>query len=272
MLKISLFMLVIISIASTSAFAESTLELQVSSEEINALDSVWISGKITDVSEFKPVKLRIIGPDGALVFAPQLAIGDNGEFKKLLNPPVPSFKAGTYLITASHEDTEVSASTQFTVIAQAIPRNEVPEIIQKNPIEEKTPISSSGITLIADAVNGSDVITITGNTSFRDSDITLIVSSPIGNLITIAQVTPGIYGDIEIEIKTGGPMWKEDGLYTITANQGVASEHKESIQVEIKDGVVVPEFGVIASLVLAISIISIIIVSSKSKLALPTRF
>ena len=122
-------MLVIISIASTSAFAESTLELQVSSEEINALDSVWISGKITDVSEFKPVKLRIIGTDAALVFAPQLAIGDNGEFKKLLNPPVPSFKAGTYLITASHEDSEVSASTQFTVIDQTIPRNEVPEII-----------------------------------------------------------------------------------------------------------------------------------------------
>ena len=45
MLKSSLFMLVIISIGSTSAFAESTLELEVSSEEINALDSVWISGK-----------------------------------------------------------------------------------------------------------------------------------------------------------------------------------------------------------------------------------
>jgi predicted secreted protein with PEFG-CTERM motif len=91
-------------------------------------------------------------------------------------------------------------------------------------------------------------------------------------LITIAQVTPGIYGDFEIEIKTGGPMWKEDGLYTITANQGVASEHKESIQVEIKDGVVVPEFGVIASLVLAISIISIIAVSAKSKLAILPRY
>ena len=272
MLKISLFMLIIVSMASTSVFAESTLELQVSSDEIKALDSIWISGKITDVSEFKPVKLRIIGPDGALVFAPQLAIDDNGEFKKLLNPPVPSFKAGTYLITASHEDSEVTASTQFSVIAQEIPRNVIPESIQENAIEEKPPSPLSGITLIADAVNGSDVITITGNTSFRDSDITLIVSSPVGNLITIAQVTPGIYGSFEIEIKTGGPMWKVDGMYTITANQGSTSEHKESIQVEIKDGVVVPEFGVIASLVLAISIISIIIVSSKSKLAIPTRF
>ncbi|MFB5636306.1 MAG: PEFG-CTERM sorting domain-containing protein [Nitrosopumilus sp.] len=40
----------------------------------------------------------------------------------------------------------------------------------------------------------------------------------------------------------------------------------------MKDGVVVPEFGVVASLVLAISIISIIIVSSKSKIAMPSRY
>ena len=77
MLKISLSILIIISIASTSTFAESTLELQVSSKEINALDSIWISGK---VAEFKPVKLQVIGHDRALVFASQLAIGDNGEF------------------------------------------------------------------------------------------------------------------------------------------------------------------------------------------------
>jgi predicted secreted protein with PEFG-CTERM motif len=85
-------------------------------------------------------------------------------------------------------------------------------------------------------------------------------------------VTPGTYGNFETEIKVGGSMWKEDGMYTITANQGVSSEHKESIKVEIKDGVVVPEFGAIASLVLAISIISIIIVSAKSKIAISTRY
>lgn len=272
MLKISLFILIMVSIASTSAFAESTLELKVSSDEIKALDSIWISGKITDVSEFKPIKLRVIGPDGSLVFAPQVIIGDDGEFKKLLNPPIPSFMAGTYLITASHEDSEVIASTEFSVTSQIIPRNPIPKPIQDSVIGGKSPVSSSGITLVADAVNGSDLITVTGNTNFRDSVVTLIVSSPIGNLITIAQVNPGIYGDFEIEVKTGGPMWKKDGLYTITANQGASSEHKESIQVEIKDGVVIPEFGVIVSLVLAISIISIIIASSRSKLAISTRF
>jgi len=270
MLKISLFMLIVISMISTSAFAETTLELEVSSDEIKSLDSIWISGKITDVSQFKPVKLRIIGPDGSLVFAPQLAIEGNGEFKKLLNPAI--FKAGTYLISASHDDTSITASTQFTVISQEMPRNIIPESIQETASEKEPSISLSGISLTADAINGSDVIIVTGNTSFRDSDITLIVNSPVGNVITIAQVTPGIYGNFEIQIKVGGSMWKEDGMYTITANQGASSEHKESIQVEIKDGVVVPEFGVIASLVLTISIISIIIVSSKTKLSTLPKF
>lgn len=271
MLKISLLMLIAVSMISTSAFAESTIELELSSKEIKSLESILISGKIIDVSQFKPVKLRIMGPDGALVFAPQLAIDDNGEFKKLLNPPVPSFSAGTYLVTASHEDTDIVASTEFFVIAQEIPRNPSAQSIQE-PTGNENIVKSSKISMSADAINGSDVITVTGNTSIRGTDITLIVKAPNGNLVTIAQVTPSVYGDFELEIKVGGQMWKDDGLYTITANQGISSEHKESIQVEIKDGVVVPEFGVIVSLVLAVSIISIIIVSTKSRLAILPRY
>ena len=266
MLKISLFVLVVISMISTSAFAEQTLMVQTSSEQIKALDSIWITGKITDVSQFKPIKLKVIDPEGVLVFAPQVSIKDNGEFQKLLNPPIPSFKEGMYLITASHEDSEITASTEFTVTSQVIPRNPDAVIIEEESIKEETPTITKGISMSADAINGSDVITVTGNTSFGGTDITLIINSPGGNLVTIAQVTPSIYGDFEIKIKIGGPMWKEDGMYTITANQGALSEHKESIQVEVKDGVVVPEFGVIASLVLAIAIISIIAISAKSKL------
>ena len=272
MFKISLLMLFAVSIISTSAFAESTIEVQTSVDEIKALESIWITGKITDVSQFKPVKLRVIGPDGAIVFAPQVAIDDNGEFKKLLNPPIPSFDAGTYIVTASHEDTKVVAKTQFTVISQEIPRNPIEQSEPQKVIVDESPVISSGITMSAEAENGSDIIKIVGNTSFRGTDITLIVNSPVGNLITIDQVTPGIYGDFEVEIKVGGPMWKEDGMYTITANQGMSSEHKESIKVEIKDGVVVPEFGVVASFVLAVAIISIIAVSAKSKLAILPRF
>ncbi len=257
---------------STLAFAESAIQIETSENEIKALESIWITGKITDVSQYKPVKLRIIGPDGAIVFAPQIAIEDNGKFKKLLNPPIPSFDIGEYIVTASHEDTKVVAQTQFTVISQKIPRNPDAQTTEPAVDIEKRPEITNGISIQAEAENGSDIIKIKGNTSYRDTDITLIVKSPAGNLITIDQVTPGIYGNFEVKIKVGGPMWKEDGMYTITANQGISSEYKESIKVEIKDGVVIPEFEVVASLVLAISIISVIVISAKSKLTIVPRY
>ncbi|KAF6247271.1 PEFG-CTERM domain-containing protein [Nitrosopumilus sp. b3] len=272
MLKISLFVVLTISLASTLAFAEPTIQVQTSMDEIKALESIWITGKITDVSQYKPVKLRIIGPDGAIVFAPQITFNDNWEFRKLLNPPVPSFDAGKYIVTASHEDTNMVAQTEFTVIAQEIPKNPVPESSEPVKIEERELKISTGISMFAEAENGSDIIKINGNTTYRGADITIVVKSPVGNLITIDQVTPGINGDFEVEIKVGGSMWKEDGDYSITANQGASSEYKKLVTVEIKDGVVVPEFGVLVSLVLAISIISIIAISAKSKLIIPSKY
>lgn len=274
MLKISLFIIITVSMMSASAFAEPAIEVHTSSEEIKALDSIWITGKVTDVSQFKPVNLRVMGPDGAVIFAPQVPVEGNGEFRKLLTAPIPSFAEGTYMITASHEDSKEVARTQFTVTYQEIPRSPMAQTIPEAPVirEAHIPKGSGTIEISADAVNGSDTITITGSTSLTGSDITLTVKSPIGNLVTIAQVSPGVYGNFEVEIKTGGSMWKEDGMYTVTASQGNSSELKESIQVEIKDGVVVPEFGIIATLILAASIISIIIASSRTRLNVLPRY
>ena len=73
-----------------------------------------------------------------------------------------------------------------------------------------------------------------------------------------------------VNIQTGGDVWGQDGFYTITADQGMAS-HQESVQVEIVDGVVIPEFDTIAAMILSVAIISIIAVTAKTKLSLVPR-
>ena len=272
--------LVVLSFATTSAFADQTLEISTNQNEIKTLDSIMIVGKITGVSEYKPVRLSVMAPDGAIVYEPFVPIGDNGEFKRVLQPTLPSFMIGTYTVTASHEETEITAMTQFTVIGQELPRNDVqvsPGIDQSSSgtvtqEQERPSIVQTGITMTADAIIGSDTINVTGNTNSRGTDVTLVVSSPVGNVVTVAQVTPGPTGDFEVEIKVGGAMWKEDGMYTITANQGRASEYQNSIEVEIKDGVVVPEFGVIATLVLMISIFAVVILSARTKLGIMSKY
>jgi predicted secreted protein with PEFG-CTERM motif len=70
----------------------------------------------------------------------------------------------------------------------------------------------------------------------------------------------------------GGPLWKQDGFYTVTVQQFEDPKYTASTQVDIKDGVVVPEFGAIAAMILAVAIISIIAISAKSRLSIMPRY
>ena len=57
-----------------------------------------------------------------------------------------------------------------------------------------------------------------------------------------------------------------------TVNNITATGYQKSVQVEVLDGHVVPEFGVIAGVILAVAIASIIAVSAKSRLALVPKY
>jgi len=268
MLKITLLVLVAMSIP-LSAFAEPMIELSTSQTEIHSLDSVLVIGKITGVSSFKPVTLTVISPDGDIVYSPKLQFDNDGVFKRLIQPQLPSFKDGVYTVIASHEDTEKTAQIQFTVIGSTVSPKGSP--IQ-SPEPEITNPQPSAITLSTETTVGDNNIIVTGSTTSFTTDITFTVTSPNGNLISIAQVTPGTDGKFSTKIISGGSMWKENGFYTITANQGLSSEHKQSVQIEIDNGVVVPEFGSIAVMILVVAIVSIIAVSSKSRLGITPRY
>ena len=63
------------------------------------------------------------------------------------------------------------------------------------------------------------------------------------------------------------------GAYTVKAQQGKwLNAFTDSVEVEVADGLVVPEFGTIAAMILAVAIISIIAISSKSRLSIVPRY
>jgi len=265
--KVTLLVLVAMSIP-IAAFAEPMIELSSSQTEVHALDTVLVVGKITGVSEFKPVTLTVIAPDGEIIYTPQLSFDNDGVFKRLIHAPLPSFKQGVYTVIASHEDTEKTAQIQFTVTGATITPTVPPTKSTEPGMTEKPSV----IALSVESKYGYHEITVTGSTRSSSTDITFTITSPKGNLISVGQVTPDVNGKFSTKINAGGPLWKEDGLYTITANQGLTSELKQSVQVEISNGVVIPEFGSIAVMILAAAIISIIAISSKSRLTIIPRY
>ena len=130
--------------------------------------------------------------------------------------------------------------------------------------------SAGGLTLTAGGMEGSTTIDVSGTTD-RSGDIAITVTAPNGNIISIDQITPS-GGSFMATIETGGALWSQDGMYTISAQQGDASNYKTSAEVEIIDGHVIPEFGVIAAMILAVAIVSIIVVTAKTKLSIVPRY
>jgi len=132
------------------------------------------------------------------------------------------------------------------------------------------PAASGALEIEADAVEGSTTITITGQASSSDAVIIKVIA-PNGNIVSIDQVSPDSDGSFSSTIGVGGPMWKQDGVYSISAQQGSAAINKSTVEVEIAGGAVVPEFGTIASLVLVVAITSIVILSAKGRLSFTPR-
>jgi predicted secreted protein with PEFG-CTERM motif len=124
----------------------------------------------------------------------------------------------------------------------------------------------------ASFVNGDNRFTVTGTTDRVSEAIVIQVFAPNGNLVTTAQEAATLDGEFTAEIVVGGALWKQNGDYTVTAYQNENPNYSDSILVDILDGVVVPEFGTIAAMILAVAIISIIAVSAKSRLSIIPRY
>jgi len=120
---------------------------------------------------------------------------------------------------------------------------------------------------------GDTTIELKGQSNIQSSiPVVITVFNPINNIVTVDQVMPNQDGSFSSDIRTGGPLWKQDGIYVIKAQQGDESNHRVKIAVDIVNGAVVPEFGSVAISVLLVSIIAIIALSSKSRLSLFQNF
>jgi len=157
-------------------------------------------------------------------------------------------------VSGGSSDSSVSVSNQLAAAAE----------------EETATEAAGGLTLNAGGVEGSTTIDVSGTTD-RTGDITLTVRAPNGNVVSVSQITPS--GDsFMTTIEVGGPLWSQDGMYTISAHQGAASNYQTSANIEVVDGHVIPEFGVIAAMILAVAIVSIIVVTAKTRLSIVPRY
>jgi len=275
-MAIALMALSLISMTSIQqdAFAQ-TQGISITATADKGSDTITVMGQT--ISDYTDVTFTVTSPSGNNVVAIwQVTPDENGDFGTEFKISQLWKEDGYYSITAKQ-----GSSSLYTLSVLVEVNNGMTE---KTSVTESTletgifvpnvpnTARDAGLEIYAEAEIGSTTIEITGSTDRVSQDITLTVTAPNGNIVSIDQVSPMLDGEFTSVITTGGPLWKQDGFYTVTAQQFDDSKYTASTEVDIKGGVVVPEFGTIAAMILAVAIISIIAISAKSRLSIIPRY
>jgi len=260
-----------ISAVNQDAFAQA-MGMSVSATADQGSSTIAISGHTA--STITDITLMVTSPIGNVVTIAQVQPDANGDYWAEIQVSDKLWKEdGEYTISVQQSDSVwyslsvrvmiEGGTTMLTDISESTFEDDAASqgVVSRN-IEEQ------GLTIEADAVQGSTTIGISGHTTRGNGDVTIVVMAPNGNRVSVDQVSPDANGDFMVDIKTGGSLWSQDGDYTITAQQGSSSLYKQSVVVDIADGAVIPEFGAITAMILAVSIIAIIAVSARSRLGI----
>jgi len=254
-----------VSVLGQSAYAGSGMSLSADCSG----SSCAISGD-TDRSD-QDATMVVTASNGNIVTVGQLSTS-GGHYSTSLN--VSGLDDGTYTVSVNQgSSSKYNLSVSIDVSggssdSSASVSNMVAAAEEDAGATESA--SLGGLQLTAGGMEGSTTIDVSGTTD-RSGDITLTVTAPNGNIVTVSQISPS-GGSFATTIETGGALWSQDGMYTIKAVQGAASSHQKTAEVEVIDGHVIPEFGVIAAMILAVAIVSIIVVTAKTKLSLVPRY
>jgi len=271
----TMFSLILLSAAILSgfaiqdiAFAQQRQGMALSITADKGSTTISVSG--TTAVTNNDITIVVTAPNGNIIAIDQVSPDANGDFMTEIQIGSMWKKDGVYIVSAQQGAQrnlyQISLPVEIvggTTLATAISESTLTSLTSGSSIS-----GERGLTIQADFVWGSTTIDITGQTDRITTEIGIVVTAPNGNIISIEQVTPNVDGSIMTNIQIGGKLWGQDGFYTITAKQGSSLAHRDSVQVEIVDGTVIPEFGTIAAVILSVGIISIIAVTAKTRLSL----
>ena len=259
------------------AFAQQNQGMMITATADKGSDTITVTGKT--ISNITDVTFRVTSPSGNTVVAVgQVTPDASGNFVNEFKIGSIWSESGFYEITAMQGIGVNSLYTLSVLVEVTNSMTERTSVTESNmegifKSNENNVAVDAGLMLDAIIIeNGSTMFEVTGMTDRVNQDITLTVIAPNGNVMTVDQISPDLDGEFAAEIMVGGSLWKQDGLYTVTVQQYDDSKYTASTEVDIKDGVVVPEFGTIAAMILAVAIISIIAVSAKSRLSIIPRY
>ena len=226
-------------------------------------DIIMVKGQVANVSG-SPITILVVSPLNSIVTIAQLEVAKDGSFETTLNTAGALWKYdGTYIIKVNYGSVEKSnkAKVELTGGVTFTPGVSTPTTDKQCGAND---ISASG-QCIPYSISGGTVID--AKLKVKENLILININAEDDGVLTITPsktVQDGIF-----MVLVDGEEWDD---VEIVANKVTIMFPAGAEQIEIFGTFVIPEFGTIAMMILAVAIISIIAISAKSRLSIIPRY
>jgi len=224
-------------------------------------DTIIVEGRVANVVSGVPVTLTVTSSLYSIITVDQILVDDMGNFRTELSTAGVLWKYdGTYFIKANYGSAEKNNKVAVELVNGIIsgPTGPPSTTCGKSELGVEgncVPYSISGGMVTGVSVNTNDNSLIIKISANDDGTITL---NPSKNVL-----------DGAFMVLVDGEQWDD---VEINGNEITVMFLAGAEEIEIIGTHVVPEFGAIAALILAVAIISIIAVSAKSRLSIMPRY
>jgi len=259
----------------SQAYAAFTITMETDKDVYDHSSMITVTGQVDPIAEGSEVTFIVqrLNPVG-ITHIDQISVNSDGSFSTTISTASNMMKYdGTYLINVKYVDAETTVSVELT-----------------NAIEA----SETGTPVIGTAVTGTTVTGPSGESFYK------LGAGQIEYDVT-CNATPGFFANADDDSIVIYLDPTDDGIITVTLHEELIKPFEDGTfvvivnnqemqdftqvgntltipcvvgteKIEIHGSWAIPEFGVIAAMILAAAIVSIIVITAKTRLSLVPRY
>ena len=259
--------------AVSQAFAAFTITIETDKDVYDHSSVITVTGQVEPVDPNSEVSIQVWAPNGNLVDIAQVSVNSDGNFSAMFNTT--SWGSdGTYMIKA-----------KYGILADTTTSVELTNAIEA---------SETGTAVTGTAVTGTTVTGPSGESFYK------LGAGQIEYDMT-CNATPGFFANADDDSIVIYLEPTDDGIISVTLHEDLIKPFEDGTfavvvdnqrmldftqvgntltipcvagteKIEIHGSWAIPEFGVIAAMILAVAIVSIIVVTAKTRLSLVPRY
>ena len=245
--------------ASSILLINTAVSVETDKAEYTQGDIIQVQGRVANIAPGVPVTLTITSPLNAIVSVAQIDIAADATYEVSFNTAGSVWKhSGTYIIDVNYGSAEKSDSVRIGFTGDVPDDRFMPATCSAEEVMIIDECMSGSIS--GGAITGSSV-------NEKDKSIVINIDAQDDGTLMVTMTEEAISGIHSVWVD--GEEWDD----VIIDGNNVTVEFLAGAEViEIFGARVIPEFGTIAAMVLAVAIVAIIAVSARSKLSIIPRY